>query len=163
MSNNTDSQSKSNWSQAAYSWLMFMTSYYRRVGDLNLDIDEMMTLNTVVAHWLYKVNSKDNKSYAELVASTDKDIREQLEGSKLSILSIANILGQPKESTRRRVQKLIDFQLVAKDQNKGIIVGENYTKIVEKFGKQTGKELARLISNLSEINWVDEATEEKIN
>ena len=163
MSNNIDSQNKSNWSQAAYSWLMFMTSYYRRVGDLNLDIDEMMTLNTVVAHWLYKVNSKDNKSYAELVASTDKDIREQLEGSKLSILSIANILGQPKESTRRRVQKLIDFQLVAKDQNKGIIVGENYTKIVEKFGKQTSKELARLISNLSEINWVDEATEEKIN
>ena len=163
MNSNTDSQNKSNWSQAAYSWLMFMTSYYKRVSELNIDIDEMMTLNTVVAHWLYKINSKDNKSYAELVASTDKEIREQLEGSKLSILSISNILGQPKESTRRRVQKLIDFQLLAKDQNNGIIVGENYTKIVEKFGRQTGKELSRLINNLSEINWQNETEEDKTN
>jgi len=160
MSTQIDSQKGTGgWSQAAYSWLMFITSYYRRVSDLNLDIDEMMTLNTVVAHWLYKVNSKDNKSYDELMETTDKEIRQQLEGSKLSILSIANILGQPKESTRRRVQKLIDFQLLAKDQNNGIIIGENYTKIIEKFGKTTGKELARLIDTVNKFDWVEDTLE----
>ena len=46
------------YSQAAYSWLMLITNYYKRVSDdLDINIDEMKTLNTVSAHWLYKVNS----------------------------------------------------------------------------------------------------------
>ena len=159
----TDSQKGTGgWSQAAYSWLMFITSYYRRVSDLNLDIDEMMTLNTVVAHWLYKVNSKDNKSYDELIETTDKEIRQQLEGSKLSILSIANILGQPKESTRRRVQKLIDYQLLKKDENNGIMLGENYTSLVNEFADKTAAELYKLTTRLGKIKWYQKKEEETL-
>ena len=47
------------YSQAAYSWLMLITNYYKRVNELDLNIDEMMTLNTISAHWLYKINSKN--------------------------------------------------------------------------------------------------------
>ena len=156
-----DSQEEINsYSQAAYSWLMLITNYYKRVNELDLNIDEMMTLNTVSAHWLYKINSKDEKSYNDLIDMPDEEIKKYFSGSRLSILSIANILGQPKESTRRRVQKLIDYQLLKKDENNGIMLGENYTKLVSEFADKTASELYRLTTRLGKINWYQKKGEE---
>ena len=151
------------YSQAAYSWLMLITNYYKRVSDdLDINIDEMMTLNTVSAHWLYKINSKNNKSFSDLVDMSDEDIKKYFSGSRLSILSIANILGQPKESTRRRVQKLIDYQLLKKDENNGIMLGENYTRLVNKFADKTAEELYKLTSRLGKIKWYQKKEEETL-
>ena len=156
-----DSQEEiKSYSQAAYSWLMLITNYYKRVNELDLNIDEMMTLNTVSAHWLYKINYKEEKSYDDLIDMTDEEIRKYFSGSRLSILSIANILGQPKESTRRRVQKLIDYQLLKKDENNGIMLGENYTKLVSEFADKTASELYRLTTRLGKINWYQKKGEE---
>ncbi len=156
-----DSQEEINsYSQAAYSWLMLITNYYKRVNELDLNIDEMMTLNTVSAHWLYKINSKDEKSYNDLIDMPDEEIKKYFSGSRLSILSIANILGQPKESTRRRVQKLIDYQLLKKDENNGIMLGENYTKLVSEFADKTASELYRLTIRLGKINWYQKKDED---
>ena len=88
------------------------------------------------------------------------EIRKYFSGSRLSILSIANILGQPKESTRRRVQKLIDYQLLKKDDNNGIMLGENYTKLVSEFADKTASELYRLTTRLGKINWYQKKGEE---
>ena len=156
-----DSQDEiKSYSQAAYSWLMLITNYYKRVNELDLNIDEMMTLNTVSAHWLYKINSENEKSYNELIDMPDEEIKKYFSGSRLSILSIANILGQPKESTRRRVQKLIDYQLLKKDENNGIMLGENYTKLVSEFADKTASELYKLTNQLGKINWYKKKDEE---
>ena len=149
MSPKNDSDQKSNYSKAAYAWLMHVTSYYKRVSDIGINIDELMALNTVAAHWLYKINTSNTKSLDELIEMSSDEIKKYFKGSKLSILSIANILSQPKESIRRRVQKLIDYQLLAKDESKGIILGENYTKIMGGFGEVTSKELAKLVTSLN--------------
>ena len=158
MSPKNDSDQKSNYSKAAYAWLMHVTSYYKRVSDIGINIDELMALNTVAAHWLYKINTSNTKSLDELIEMSSDEIKKYFKGSKLSILSIANILSQPKESIRRRVQKLIDYQLLAKDESKGIILGENYTKIMGGFGEVTSKELARLVSNLNQVKFVEEVS-----
>ena len=156
-----DSQEEiKSYSQAAYSWLMLITNYYKRVNELDLNIDEMMTLNTVAAHWLYKINSKEEKSFDDLTDMPDEELKKYFSGSRLSILSIANILGQPKESTRRRVQKLIDYQLLKKDDNNGIMLGENYTKLVSEFADKTASELYRLTTRLGKINWYQKKGEE---
>ena len=156
MNTKKDSDQKSNYSKAAYAWLMHVTSYYKRISDIGINIDELMALNTVAAHWLYKINTSDTKSLDELIEMSSDEIKKYFKGSKLSILSIANILSQPKESIRRRVQKLIDYQLLAKDESNGIILGENYTKIMGGFGEVTSKELARLVSNLNQVKFVEE-------
>ena len=158
MNTKKDSDQKSNYSKAAYAWLMHVTSYYKRISDIGINIDELMALNTVAAHWLYKINTSDTKSLDELIEMSSDEIKKYFKGSKLSILSIANILSQPKESIRRRVQKLIDYQLLAKDENNGIILGENYTKIMGGFGEVTSKELARLVSNLNQVKFVEEVS-----
>ena len=158
MSPKNDSDQKSNYSKAAYAWLMHVTSYYKRVSDIGINIDELMALNTVAAHWLYKINTSDTKSLDELIEMSSDEIKKYFKGSKLSILSIANILSQPKESIRRRVQKLIDYQLLAKDESKGIILGENYTKIMGGFGEVTSKELAKLVTSLNDVKFVEEVS-----
>ena len=158
MNTKKDSDQKSNYSKAAYAWLMHVTSYYKRISDIGINIDELMALNTVAAHWLYKINTSNTKSLDELIEMSSDEIKKYFKGSKLSILSIANILSQPKESIRRRVQKLIDYQLLAKDESKGIILGENYTKIMGGFGEVTSKELARLVSNLNQVRFVEEVS-----
>ena len=143
MLNSKDSQSK--YSIAAYAWLMFITNYYRRVSELDLNFDEMMTLNTVVTQWLYVVNTQDPKSREEITAMTDLEIGKHFQGSRLSVLSIANILNQPKESVRRRVQKLIHYQLIKKDTNGGLTVSENYLKLIGNFSKQTQIDLTKFL------------------
>ena len=143
MSNSKDSQKK--YSVAAYAWLMFITDYYRRVSDLDLNFDEMMTLNTVVTQWLYKMNTQDPKSRDEITEMTDLEIGKHFQGSRLSVLSIANILNQPKESVRRRVKKLIDYQLIKKDTNGGLTVSENYLKLIGSFSQQTQKDLTKFL------------------
>ena len=105
----------------------------------------MMTLNTVVTQWLYKVNTQDPKSREEITAMTDLEIGKHFQGSRLSVLSIANILNQPKESVRRRVQKLIDYQLIKKDTNGGLTVSENYLKLIGNFSKQTQIDLTKFL------------------
>ena len=163
MSPKNDSDQKSNYSKAAYAWLMHVTSYYKRVSDIGINIDELMALNTVAAHWLYKINTSDTKSLDELIEMSSDEIKKYFKGSKLSILSIANILSQPKESIRRRVQKLIDYQLLAKDESKGIILGENYTKIMGGFGEVTSKELAKLVTSLNNVKFVEEVSRINLN
>ncbi len=110
-----------------------------------VNFDEMMTLNTVVTQWLYVVNSQDPKSREEITAMTDLEIGKHFQGSRLSVLSIANILNQPKESVRRRVQKLIDYQLIKKDTNGGLTVSENYLKLIGNFSKQTQIDLTKFL------------------
>ena len=163
MSPKNDSDQKSNYSKAAYAWLMHVTSYYKRVSDIGINIDELMALNTVAAHWLYKINTSNTKSLDELIEMSSDEIKKYFKGSKLSILSIANILSQPKESIRRRVQKLIDYQLLAKDESKGIILGENYTKIMGGFGEVTSKELAKLVTSLNNVKFVEEVSRINLN
>ncbi len=163
MSPKNDSDQKSNYSKAAYAWLMHVTSYYKRVSDIGINIDELMALNTVAAHWLYKINTSNTKSLDELIEMSSDEIKKYFKGSKLSILSIANILSQPKESIRRRVQKLIDYQLLAKDESKGIILGENYTKIMGGFGEVTSKELAKLVTSLNNVKFVEEVSGINLN
>ena len=158
MNTKKDSDQKSNYSKAAYAWLMHVTSYYKRISDIGINIDELMALNTVAAHWLYKINTSNTKSLDELIEMSSDEIKKYFKGSKLSILSIANILSQPKESIRRRVQKLIDYQLLAKDESKGIILGENYTKIMGGFGEVTSKELAKLVTSLNDVKFVEEVS-----
>ena len=88
MDTKKDSDQKSTYSKAAYAWLMTVTSYYKRVSDLGINIDELMTLNTVAANWLYKINSSDTKSLEELKGMSSDEIKKYFKGSKLSILSI---------------------------------------------------------------------------
>lgn len=139
------------YSKAGYAFLIFITDYYKRANEFGLNIDEIMIVHVVAAQYTYKLNKKKSRTFEELKKISSEDIKKSFHGSKLSILSIAEILGQPKESVRRRIQKLIDFQLLSKDTNGGIILNENYQKVLETLSTGTNKTFAKLVNDLNDM------------
>ena len=142
---------------AGYFFLMFMVDYYKRVGNLNLSFDEMMVLNTVASHLAYNSGSSQTLSVEEMLNLKNEKIQKIHHKSKLSILSIANILDQPKESVRRRVNKLIKLNLIIKDKKtNGIMLTEKYREIIKKFGVVTTNKFILLIQNMDKNNFLSE-------
>ena len=139
------------YSKAGYAFLLFITDYYKRANEFGLNIDEIMIVHVVAAQYTYKLNKKKSRTFEELKKISPEDIKKSFQGSKLSILSVANILGQPKESVRRRIQKLIDFQLLSKDTNGGIILNENYQKILEQLSSGTNITFSKLVNDLNDM------------
>ena len=142
---------------AGYFFLMFMVDYYKRVGNLNLSFDEMMVLNTVASHLAYNLGSSHPLSFDDVISLKNEKIQKIHHKSKLSILSIANILDQPKESVRRRVNKLIKLNLIIKDKKtNGIMLTEKYREIIKKFGVVTTNKFILLIQNMDKNNFLSE-------
>ena len=142
---------------AGYFFLMFMVDYYKRVGNLNLSFDEMMVLNTVASHLAYNLDSSQTLSVEEMLNLKNEKIQKIHHKSKLSILSIANILDQPKESVRRRVNKLIKLNLIIKDKKtNGIMLTEKYREIVKKFGVVTLNNFILLMQNMDKNDFLSE-------
>ena len=139
------------YSKAGYAFLLFITDYYKRANEFGLNIDEIMIVHVVAAQYTYKLNKKKSRTFEELKKISPEDIKKSFQGSKLSVLSVANILGQPKESVRRRIQKLIDFQLLSKDTNGGIILNENYQKILEQLSSGTNITFSKLVNDLNDM------------
>tara|TARA_B100000927_G_scaffold152674_1_gene123091 strand:- start:2450 stop:2941 length:492 start_codon:yes stop_codon:yes gene_type:complete len=139
------------YSKMGYAFLMFITDYYRRANEFGLNIDEVMVAQVVAAQFSYKLNQEKSKSFEEMKNLSNKDIQKAFQGTKLSILSIAEILGQPKESVRRRVQKLIDYQLLAKGKDGGIVLCENYTKVINSLSSGTNKSFQKLVKQMHEM------------
>ena len=145
------------YSNAGYFFLMFMVDYYKRVGNLNLSFDEMMVLNTVASHLAYNLDSSQTLSVEEMLNLKNEKIQKIHHKSKLSILSIANILDQPKESIRRRVNKLIKLNLIIKDKKtNGIMLTEKYREIVKKFGVVTLNNFILLMQNMDKNDFLSE-------
>ena len=121
--------SNQHFSNLAYYFLMFMVDYYKRVGKLKLSFDEMMVLNTVASHLAYSLVPSQTLSVNDVLSLKNEKIEKIHHKSKLSILSIANILDQPKESIRRRVNKLINEHL--NNHNKLIRIPKNTFHLVK--------------------------------
>lgn len=155
-------ESNQEFSNAGYEFLMFLTDYYKRVGDLNLTFDEMMVLNTVAAQ--LGLQSSESLSIEEVLNLKDEKLQKFFKSSKLSILSIANILNQPKESIRRRVNKLIKLKLLAKDKNtNGIMLTEKYSEISKNFSMITLNKFVFLIKNFNKNGFLSDLLNEDQN
>ena len=149
--------SNQDYSNVGYHFLMFMVDYYKRVGNLNLSFDEMMVLNTVASHLAYNLDSSHPLSFDDVISLKNEKIQKIHHKSKLSILSIANILDQPKESIRRRVNKLIKLNLIIKDKKtNGIMLTEKYREIAKKFGVVTLNNFILLMQNMDKNNFLSE-------
>ena len=149
--------SNQDYSSVGYYFLMFMVDYYKRVGKLKLSFDEMMVLNTVASHLAYNLDSSQTLSIDDVLNLKNEKIQKIHHKSKLSILSIANILDQPKESIRRRVNKLIKLNLIIKDEKaNGIMLTEKYREIAKKFGVVTLDKFVLLIQNMDKNNFLSE-------
>ena len=149
--------SEKKFSYLAYHYINFILGLYSRINrDIKISFDEMMIVYVVAHQWLYNMHQSDLKSFEDMSKVVKKDLDiYNLKDTKLTILSISNALSQPKETTRRRVQKLIDYKLLDKNDDGGIVLGENYNQIINANAKKTTQELAKFFRVMKKT-WSDD-------
>ena len=145
------------FSYLAYHYINFIMGLYSRINrDIKISFDEMMIVYVVAHQWIYNMHQSDLKSFEDMSKVVKKDLDiYNLKDTKLTILSISNALSQPKETTRRRVQKLIDYKLLDKNDDGGIVLGENYNQIINANAKKTTQELAKFFRVMKKT-WSDD-------
>lgn len=149
-------ESEKKFTYLAYHFINFILGLYSRINrDIKISFDEMMIIYVVVHQWIYNIHRDEIKSYEDILIASKEDLGAyNLKDTKLTVLSISNALSQPKETTRRRVQKLIDFKLLNKNDDGGIILGENYNQIINANAKKTTQELAKFFRVMKKT-WSD--------
>ena len=149
------------FSYIAYHYINFIMGLYSRINrDIKISFDEMMIVYVVAHQWLYNMHQSDLKSFEDMSKVVKKDLDiYNLKDTKLTILSISNALSQPKETTRRRVQKLVDYKLLDKNDDGGIVLGENYNQIINANAKKTTQELAKFFRVMKKTWSDDELTD----
>ena len=150
-------KSEKKFSYLAYHYINFILGLYSRINrDIKISFDEMMIVYVVAHQWIYNMHRSELKSFEDMSRSSKKDYDlYNFEDTKLTILSISNALSQPKETTRRRLQKLIDYKLLDKNDDGGIILGENYNQIINANAKKTTQELAKFFRIIKK-KWDDD-------
>jgi predicted transcriptional regulator len=150
-------ESEKKFTFIAYHFINFILGLYSRINrDIKISFDEMMIVYVVAHQWLYNMHQSDLKSFEDMSKAAKKDLDiYNLKDTKLTILSISNALSQPKETTRRRVQKLIDYKLLDKNDDGGIVLGENYNQIINANAKKTTQELAKFFRVMKKT-WSDD-------
>ena len=147
-----------------YLFTMFIIRYYSRVREqLKIDYDSFIILQTVVSHSLYLLSKKkdESQSYSELATEWEKliinkkaDVLEEVADYsstknklKLSISSICLVTTLPKETTRRKVNELINKNFLKISKKGGIILGSQYKKVFQNYVPETVKDVTKLMKN----------------
>ncbi len=148
------------FAEGMYRFSMFMIDYYSRVrGNLKLDYDSFMIVQTTVSHTLYVLNKKKNNiSYSDLESEWEKIIKDPdlqlMEGvsktkiksyNKLTISSICLITKLPKETVRRKTRELASMELLKISKLNGIQLGKKYKEVFQEFVPTTTLEVSKLL------------------
>ncbi len=135
------------FSQGLYHWVMFILSLYTRVRqNLKMDFESFVILQVVVSHSLYQINKAGNKTFSELEDQmTQIGESRRIRNNKLSFASIADVLGLPRETVRRKVLSLSKNKILLVNNDNGIKLGPAYKTIYKEFVAQTTVDLGSLI------------------
>jgi len=152
--NNKDSDVDKHFGKAAYYVVMFLIEHYRIVREeLNIDYDSFIILQVVNSHWLYNKTKESSMSWSDnWKALESNEAKKTLRKKKLSILAIAEILKLPQETTRRKVQKLIDMSILTRDSSSGINYNERFVSFHRKYSTKFAKMCANFVLDLDNID-----------
>jgi hypothetical protein len=147
--------------KGSYQFIMFQIDYYARVKkELKMDFDSFIIIQTVLSHTIHNLQKQDItlKTYSDLETEVEKIIRKKnsLKSNKLTISSICLVTGSPKETVRRKTNKLIKKNFLFYNKNEGINLGPNYKKIYSKFLPETTFEIKKLVKYWKKIGTLDD-------
>jgi predicted transcriptional regulator len=78
------------------------------------------------------------------------EAKKILEKKRLSNLAISKILHFPQETKRRKVQKLIEMEILIKNSSSGIIYDERFVSFHKDFSTKFAKMVANFVLSLDE-------------
>ena len=146
--NNVDCQ----FGKAAYHVVMFLVEHFRIVKEeLNIDYESFIILQVINSHWLYNKTKEGDITWSDNWKNIESnEAKKTLRKKRLSIVAISEILRLPQETTRRKIQKLIEMKILIKDSSSGIIYNEKFVKFHKGYSTKFAKIVANFILSLNE-------------
>ena len=133
------------FSSGLYSWMMFLINLYNRVKkNLKIDFDSFMIMQLVVSDYLYKTNKDGVKNFGDIEKELKNNHELFIEKRKVNIASIAEVLGLPRETVRRKVLHLSKIKLLDYKKN-GISIGTEYKNVFSDFVSETVTKMSQLM------------------
>ena len=138
--------------KAAYHVVMFLVEHFRIVREeLKIDYESFIILQVINSHYLYNKTKEGDITWSDNWKNIESnEAKKTLRKKRLSILAISEILQLPQETTRRKIQKLIDMKILIKDSSSGIIYDENFVNFHKEYSTKFAKIVANFILSLNE-------------
>ena len=145
------------FSVGMYQWSLFLINLFHRVKkNLKIDYESFMIMHIVFGYHLNKINKIDQQSFEQLSFKFENLVKENIPSTeKLTVTSIASALDLPRETVKRKVDSLIELQMLDFQSNKSIIPGAKYKEICDQFFLESTHDIGKLLKRWESKDYIN--------
>ena len=145
------------FSAGMYQWSLFLINLFLRVKkNLKIDYDSFMIMHIVFGYHLNQIHKNEQKSFEQLSFKFENLVKENIPSTeKLTVTSIASALDLPRETVKRKVDGLIELQILGFQSNKSIALGAKYKEICDQFILESTHDIGKLLKRWESKDYIN--------
>ena len=145
------------FSAGMYQWSLFLINLFLRVKkNLKIDYDSFMIMHIVFGYHLNQIHKDEQKSFEQLSFKFENLVKENISSTeKLTVTSIASALDLPRETVKRKVEGLIELQILGFQSNKSIALGAKYKEICDQFILESTHDIGKLLKRWESKDYIN--------
>ena len=145
------------FSAGMYQWSLFLINLFHRVKkNLKIDYDSFMIMHIVFGYHLNLINKDNHQSFEQLSFKFESLIKENTSNTnKLTVTSIALALDLPRETVKRKIDGLIELQILGFQSNKSISLGAKYKEVVDQFILESTHDIGKLLKRWESKDYIN--------
>lgn len=145
------------FSAGMYQWSLFLINLFLRVKkNLKIDYDSFMIMHIVFGYHLNQIHKDEQKSFEQLSFKFENLVKENISSTeKLTVTSIASALDLPRETVKRKVDSLIELQILGFQSNKSIALGAKYKEMCDQFILESTHDIGKLLKRWESKDYIN--------
>ena len=145
------------FSAGMYQWSLFLINLFLRVKkNLKIDYDSFMIMHIVFGYHLNQIHKDEQKSFEQLSFKFENLVKENISSTeKLTVTSIASALDLPRETVKRKVDGLIELQILGFQSNKSIALGAKYKEMCDQFILESTHDIGKLLKRWESKDYIN--------
>ena len=145
------------FSSGMYQWSLFLINLFLRVKkNLKIDYDSFMIMHIVFGYHLNQIHKDEQKSFEQLSFKFENLVKENISSTeKLTVTSIASALNLPRETVKRKVDSLIELQILGFQSNKSIALGAKYKEMCDQFILESTHDIGKLLKRWESKDYIN--------
>ena len=145
------------FSAGMYQWSLFLINLFLRVRkNLKIDYDSFMIMHIVFGYHLNQIHKDEQKSFEQLSYKFENLVKENIPSTeRLTVTSISLALDMPRETVKRKVDGLIELQILGFQSNKSISLGAKYKEVVDQFILESTHDIGKLLKRWESKDYIN--------
>ena len=145
------------FSEGMYQWSLFLINLFLRVRkNLKIDYDSFMIMHVVFGYHLNQIHKDEQKSFEQLSYKFENLVKENIPSTeRLTVTSISLALDMPRETVKRKVDGLIELQILGFQSNKSISLGAKYKEGVDQFILESINDIGKLLKRWESKDYIN--------